>query len=162
DSVEGVQSVSTLAGYSLLSDGTGATYGMNLINLKPWDERDKSDKEIIDILRKRTASIKDAKIEFFTPPPVPGYGNSSGFELLLLDKTGSGDLKKLEQVAADFVKALQQRPEIAHPFSTFDASFPQYLVSVDNAKAAEKSVIVEDALNTLQTYIGSTYATNFI
>ena len=97
--IEGVESVSTLAGYSVLSEGVGASYGMNLISLKKWDEREHSDKEIIEQLNAKSAHIKDAKIEFFTPPPVPGYGNSSGFELRLLDKTGKGDLKSLEKVS---------------------------------------------------------------
>lgn len=160
--IDGVSSVSSLAGYSVLSEGTGATYGMNLISLKTWKERNLSDKAIIDTLKERTKSIRDAKIEYFTPPPVPGYGNSSGFELRLLDKSGKGDIKELERVAANFVKELNKRPEIANAFTTFDASFPQLLVSIDNAKAAQKNVIVADILNTLQVYLGSEYATNFI
>lgn len=159
---EGVQSVSTLAGFSLISDGSGATFGMNLISLKNWKDRKKSDKEIIRILRDNTAHIKDAKIEFFTPPPIPGYGNTSGFELRLLDKTGKGNLKQLEEVSESFVKELNKRPEISNAFTTYDASFPQYLIHIDNAKAAQKGVVVAEALSTLQAYLGSEYATNFI
>lgn len=162
EKTEGVESVSTLAGFSVLSDGSGATYGMNLIGLKNWDARIKSDKEIIEQLKEKTAFIKDAQIEFFTPPPVPGYGNSSGFELRLLDKTRGSDLKKMEKTANDFVAELNKRPEIANVFTTFDASFPQLLVSIDNTKAAQKGVIVSDILETLQTFLGSEYATNFI
>ena len=92
--IEGVASVSTLAGYNFLTDGTGASFGMNLISLESWkDRKGTTDQEIIDELKKQTKSIKDGKIEFFTPPPVPGYGNSSGFELRILDKSGKGDLK---------------------------------------------------------------------
>ncbi len=160
--MEEVESVSTLAGFSILSDGTGATYGMNLIGLKSWGDRELSDKEIIEQLNLKTAHIKDAKIEFFTPPPVPGYGNSSGFELRLLDKTGTTDLKALEETANDFVSELNNRPEIANAFTIFDASFPQYLISIDNDKAAQKGVVVEDILGSLQTFLGSEYATNFI
>lgn len=157
-----VSSVSTLAGFNVLTDGTGASYGMNLISLKKWDERKLSDKEIIELLQKKTENIKDAKIEFFTPPPVPGFGNASGFELRLLDKTGKGDLKKMEQVAIQFADSVNKRKEIANAFTTFDASFPQYMVHIDYEKAAQKGVIVADILNTLQTYLGSEYATNFI
>ena len=159
---EGVQSVSTLAGFSLLSDGSGASFGMNLISLNNWNERKKSDKEIIELLRENTKHIKDAKIEFFTPPPIPGYGNTSGFELRLLDKTRQGNLKQIEEVSSAFVKELNNRPEISNAFTTYDASFPQFLISIDNAKAAQKSVVVADVLNTLQAYLGSEYATNFI
>jgi HAE1 family hydrophobic/amphiphilic exporter-1 len=157
-----VESVSTLAGFNVLTDGTGASYGMNLISLKKWDERKLNDKEIIEILKQKTQHIKDAKIEFFTPPPVPGFGNASGFELRLLDKTGKGDLKNMEQVAIRFADSLNKRKEISNAFTTFDASFPQYMAHIDYEKAAQKGVVVADILNTLQTYLGSEYATNFI
>ena len=160
--IEGVSSVSTLAGFNVLSDGTGASFGMNLISLKKWDERKLSDKEIIDILKQKTAYIKDAKIEFFTPPPIPGFGNASGFELRILDRSGKGNLKQLEEVAVKFSDSLNFRPEVSNAFTTFDASFPQYMVHIESEKAAQKGVIVSDVLNTLQTFLGSEYATNFI
>lgn len=158
----GVASVSSLAGYSVLSEGSGAVYGMNLISLKKWDEREKSDKEIISELQEKTRHINDAKIEFFTPPPVPGYGNSSGFEMRLLDKSGSGDLTKLQKVTDDFVAELNKRPELANVFTTFNARFPQLLLRIDKDKAAQKGITAENAMSTLQTLIGSEYATNFI
>lgn len=162
DSLDAVDNVSSLAGYSLLSEGTGATYGMNLITLKNWDDRAQSDQEVIAELIERTKHIKDGEIEFFTPPPVPGYGNSSGFELRLLDQSGSDDLGALQQVANDLVRALNQRPEINNAFTTFNASFPQYLLHLDMDLAAEKGITAEHAMSTLQTMIGSEYATNFI
>jgi HAE1 family hydrophobic/amphiphilic exporter-1 len=158
-----IASVSTLAGYNFLTDGTGASYGMNLISLKSWKERKGiTDQDIIAELKEKTNHIKDAKIEFFTPPPVPGYGNSSGFELRILDKTGKSDLKKLEEVAANFAAELNKNEAIKNAFSSFDASFPQFLVNIDNAKAAQKGVNIKEVLSTLQTYLGSDYATNFI
>lgn len=160
---QNVASVSTLAGYNFLTDGTGASYGMNLISLKSWKERNGiTDQNIISELKEKTRHIKDAKIEFFTPPPVPGYGNSSGFELRILDKTGKSDLKKLETVATDFANELNKNEAIKNTFSSFDASFPQFMVNIDNAKAAQKGVNINEVLGTLQTYLGSDYATNFI
>lgn len=160
---QNVASVSTLAGYNFLTDGTGASYGMNLISLKSWKERKGiTDQNIISELKEKTRHIKDAKIEFFTPPPVPGYGNSSGFELRILDKTGKSDLKKLETVATDFANELNKNEAIKNTFSSFDASFPQFMVNIDNAKAAQKGVNINEVLGTLQTYLGSDYATNFI
>jgi HAE1 family hydrophobic/amphiphilic exporter-1 len=160
--LEGVNSVSNLAGFSLLSEGTGAVYGMNLISLKNWEQRLASDKDIIRELEEKTRHIKDASIEFFTPPPVPGYGNSSGFEMRLLDKTGSDDLQKMQKVADAFVDELNKRPEIVNAFTTFNVSFPQFLLHIDGDKAAQKGVTAENAMSTLQTLIGSEYATNFI
>ncbi len=157
-----VETVSSLAGFNVLSDGTGASYGMNLISLKKWEDREMTDKEIIELLKKKTSTIRDATIEFFTPPPVPGFGNASGFELRLLDKTGKGDLKLLEKTAKDFAAILNTKEQLSNAFTTFDASFPQYMVKIDYPKAAQKGVVVADILNTLQTYLGSEYATNFI
>ncbi|HMQ00362.1 MAG TPA: efflux RND transporter permease subunit, partial [Cyclobacteriaceae bacterium] len=161
-SMEAVSSVSSLAGFSVLSDGTGSVYGMNLISLKNWADRDLSDKEIIELLKDKTKHIRDADIEFFTPPPVPGYGNSSGFELRLLDRTGTGDLNRLQQVANDFVAELSKRPEISNVFTTFNANFPQYLLKIDEDKAAQRGITADNAMSTLQALIGSEYATNFI
>jgi len=160
--LDGVNSVSSLAGFSVLSDGTGAVYGMNLISLKNWEQRTVSDKELMEILEEKTQHIKDASIEFFTPPPVPGFGNSSGFEMRLLDKTGRGNLQELQTVANNFVEQLNKRPEISNAFSTFNVNFPQFLLHIDTDKAAQKGVTAENAMSTLQTLIGSEYATNFI
>jgi HAE1 family hydrophobic/amphiphilic exporter-1 len=157
-----VNSVSSLSGYSLLSESTGAVYGMNLISLKKWDERDKSDNELIEELISKTSHIRDASIEFFTPPPVPGYGNTGGFELRLLDKTGGNDLEKMQVIAYQFVEALNTRPEIVGAFTTYNARFPQYLIRIDVEKAAQKGITADMAMSTLQTLIGSEYATNFI
>ena len=162
NSMEMVSSVSTLAGFNVLTDGTGANFGMNLISLKNWNERKLTDQQIIELLKEKTSNIRDAKIEFFTPPPVPGYGNASGFELRLLDKTGKGDLKEFERVTNEFVVELNKHEAIANTFTSFDASFPQYMVNIDYTKAAQKNVIVDDILNSLQTFLGSEYATNFI
>lgn len=157
-----VNSVSSLAGYSILSEGTGAVYGMNLISLNSWSSRKLNDKELMAEFLKRTNTIKDANIEFFTPPPIPGYGNSSGFEMRLLDKTGSGNLQKLQSVTNQFVKELNKRPEISNSFTTFNNSFPQFLLHLDVEKAAQKKVTADNAMSTLQSLIGSEYATNFI
>ncbi|CCH54600.1 transporter, hydrophobe/amphiphile efflux-1 (HAE1) family [Fibrisoma limi BUZ 3] len=161
-SLKAVRSVSSLAGINVLSDGTGATYGTCLINLSGWDEREESVDEIIAQLTEKTRHIKDATIEYFPPPAVPGYGNASGFELRLLDKTGRADYKKLETVTNQFIKDLVARPEIENAFTIYDASFPQYMLYVDPDKAAQKGVSVGQAMRTLQTLLGSEYATNFI
>jgi hydrophobic/amphiphilic exporter-1 (mainly G- bacteria), HAE1 family len=160
--IEEVESVSSLAGTNVLSDGTGATYGTCLINLKNWSNRKRSVDEIIKEVGEKTHHLRDAKIEYFPPPAVPGYGNASGYELRLLDKTGSGDFKKMEEVTKQFVKDLTDRPEIKNAFTIYDASFPQYLLRVDQDKATQKGVTIGNAMGALQTFLGSEYATNFI
>ncbi|MFT4093230.1 MAG: efflux RND transporter permease subunit [Niabella sp.] len=160
--IEGVQSVSSLAGYEVLTEGTGANSGTCLINLKNWSDRKKSATEIIDELEERSKDISGATIEFFQPPAVPGYGAAGGFELRLLDKAGSGDYKKMETVSRDFVAALNKRKELSSVFTFYSASFPQYMLQIDNDMAQQKGVTIDNAMNTLSTLIGSNYETNFI
>ena len=160
--LEQVENVSTLGGYSLITESAGASYGMGMINLKPWDKRKESVDEMIAILKEKTSSLSDATIEFFPPPTVPGFGNASGFELRLIDKSGGGNLDRMNDVGGDFIKQLQERPEIENAFTSFDPTFPQYLISVDYEMAAKKDISVANAMNTLQTLIGSYYASNFV
>jgi len=162
EKIEGVQSVSALAGYEILTEGTGANSGTCLINLKNWNDRKHSVQEIIQELEEKTKDIAGANIEFFQPPAVPGYGAAGGFELRLLDKAGTGDYKQMEKVNNDFVRELSRRPELSSVFSFYSASFPQYLLKVDNDLAQQKGVSIENAMNTLSTLIGSNYEISFI
>nr|WP_121272593.1 efflux RND transporter permease subunit [Pedobacter schmidteae] len=162
EGIEDVQSVSSLAGYEILTEGTGANSGTCLINLKSWDERKHSVQEVITELEEKSKDISGATIEFFQPPAVPGYGAAGGFELRLLDKAGTGDFKKMETVSRDFVKELSKRPELSSVFTFYSASFPQYMLKIDNDIAQQKGVTIENAMNTLSTLVGSNYETNFI
>lgn len=160
--LQGVASVASLAGTNILSDGTGASYGTVLINLLPWDQRQHDLATIMEALARRTGEIKEADIELFPPPAVPGYGNASGFELRVLDRTGRGDPSELEGVVHQFIADLKARPEISSAFTIFNANYPQYSVEVDLDKAAQRGITVEAALGALQTLLGSEYASNFI
>jgi HAE1 family hydrophobic/amphiphilic exporter-1 len=160
--MEDIKSVSSMAGYEILSEGTGANAGSCLINLKSWEERKHSTAEIMKELEERAKNIKGATIEFFPPPAVPGYGAAGGFECRLLDKAGSGDFKKMETVSKDFVAELNKRPELSNVFTFYSASFPQYMLKMDSDKAKQKGIKIDDALNNLSTFIGSDYETSFI
>jgi HAE1 family hydrophobic/amphiphilic exporter-1 len=160
--VGAIESFSTLAGFSLLTDGSGASYGTGIITLKPWEKRKETVDELTEIIRSKTSGIKDASIQFFPPPAVPGFGNASGFEFRIQDRSGSGDLQKLAGVANEFAKKLNEVPEIQNTFSSFDPTFPQYMLEVDQEAAAQKGVNVLPAMDNLQTLLGSFYATNFI
>lgn len=159
--IEGFENVTTLAGYSIVTEIAGASYGMGMINLKDWSERDMSVNEFIAELDKRTEDIADADIEVFAPPTVPGFGNTSGFELRLLDKSG-GTIENTDEIAKQFVADLNTAPELKNSFTSFDATFPQYMIHIDYDMAAKKGISVDNAMSTLQTMLGSFYATNFI
>ncbi|NMH27006.1 efflux RND transporter permease subunit [Flavobacterium silvaticum] len=162
EGIDGVQSVSSLAGYEILTEGTGSNSGTCLINCKSWEDRKESVTEIMEDLEKQCKDITGANIEFFQPPAVPGYGAAGGFELRLLDKTGTGDYHRMEQVSNDFVKELKARKELSSVFSFYSASFPQFILKIDNDIAQQKGVSIENAMNTMSTLVGSNYEISFI
>lgn len=157
-----VENVTTLAGYSLLTETAGASYGMGMIGLKPWDERTETVAGIMAELKNKTSHLQDAEIEFFPPPTVPGFGNASGFEFRLLDKTGTANLNQMAAVADSLQKALGRSVVLSAAFTNFDPSFPQYTLHINQELAAAKGVSIDNAMGNLQTLIGSYYATNFI
>lgn len=159
--IDGVENVTTLAGYSVVTEIAGSSYGMAMINLRDWKERNKSVEDFIKELTEKTKGISDAEIEVFAPPTVPGFGNTSGFELRLLDRTG-GTIENMDKITKDFVKKLNEAPELKNSFTSFDATFPQYMINIDYDMAAKKGISVDNAMSTLQTMLGSYYATNFI
>ncbi|HTA61554.1 MAG TPA: efflux RND transporter permease subunit [Bacteroidia bacterium] len=160
--VEGVKSVSSIAGYEVLTEGRGSNAGTCLINLKPWSERKHTVSEIIYELEEKAKAIPGANIEFFDPPAVPGFGAAGGFALQLLDKTNSGDYNQLDRVTRDFMKELGERKELTGLFTFFSANYPQYEITFDNQLAMQKGVTIGNAMNTLSIFVGSTYELGFI
>lgn len=161
-SIPEIEGNSTLAGFSMMTEGIGASFGMSTISLKNWKERKKTANEIITVLEEKTKKIKGAEIQFFPPPAVPGFGNASGFELRVLDKTGSGNLQQTFEVTKKFIKALEDRKEIKNVLTSFNPTYPQYLIEVDQDVAAKKGITVDKAMSNLQNLLGSYYSTNFI
>ncbi len=162
ESVPGVQAVSLVNGFSIIS-GSGSNYGIGFIKLDNWSERKDDSKSVEAIIGKLfgiAATIPDAKILFFQPPSVPGFGVSSGFELKVLDRAG-GDFNELSAVTQSYLQKLMQRPEIMYAQSSFNTEYPQYEIDVDIAKTKEAGISVSAILSTLQGYIGSIYAADF-
>ncbi len=153
---------SMVVGRSIIS-GQGSSYGMLFCDLQPFAERTGDDQDINSVIGKLyavTAQIKDAKIIIFTPPMVPGFSISGGVELKLEDKTG-GDIKDFEQIANQFLAALNQRPEIQFAITSFNTNFPQYQVDVNVARSKQSGIPVSSVLSALQGYIGGFYASDF-
>jgi HAE1 family hydrophobic/amphiphilic exporter-1 len=151
-----------IVGNSLIS-GKGSSYGMLICSLKPFDQRTGKGQDINSVISKlymMTSQIKGAKIIIFTPPMVPGFSISGGFELKLEDKTG-GDIKQFEQNARQFIGALNQRPEIQYALTAFNTNFPQYQVDVNAALCKQSGISVSSVLSALQGYVGGYYASDF-
>ena len=158
-----VESTTGILGFSLIG-GEGNTYASFFVQLKPWDERKGKGMDVnsvIGVIYGRCAlEVKDARVLCFAPPMIPGYSISNGFEFNLQDKTG-GSLDNFYQVAQDFLAELMKRPEISTAATTFNPTFPQYLVDVDVAKCKRAGVSPRDVLSALQGYFGGIYASNF-
>jgi len=156
-----VESVSSLAGYEIMTEGRGSNAGTCLIDLKPWHDRHKNVNEVMEELEERTKDI-GAIIEYFEPPAVPGFGSSGGFSLRLLDKTNGTDYHEFERVNNAFMDALRQRKELTGLFTFYAANYPQYEMIIDNQAAMQKGVSIGKAVENLNILIGSTYEQGFI
>lgn len=152
---------SSVSGYGMIA-GEGASYGQIIIRLKNWKYRKDKSQEVnalIGEIMARTADIKDAQIIPMAPPVITGYGTTNGFELHLQDKTG-GDMNVFYNTALDFLGALNQRPEIALAYTSFNPNFPQYVVDVDAVKCKRAGVSPATVLSTLGGYFGGQYVSN--
>ncbi|WKB83075.1 efflux RND transporter permease subunit [Cellulophaga omnivescoria] len=161
EETEGVASVSSLAGYEIMTEGRGSNAGTCLINLKPWSERHHSVHEIMEELEEETKNL-GAVIEYFEPPAVPGFGSSGGFSMRLLDKTNGTDYHEFEKINNNFMEALGKRKELSGLFTFYAANYPQYKLKIDNKAAMQKGVSIGAAMENLNILIGSTYEQGFI
>ena len=161
EETEGVESVSSLAGYEIMTEGRGSNAGTCLINLKPWSERQHSVHEIMEELEEETKDL-GAVIEYFEPPAVPGFGSSGGFSMRLLDKTNGTDYHEFERINNEFMENLSKREELTGLFTFFSANYPQYDLKINNKIAMQKGVSIGKAMENLNILIGSTYEQGFI
>jgi HAE1 family hydrophobic/amphiphilic exporter-1 len=158
-----MNSVVRVAGSGILSGGAGGSYGSLFMNLKDWDLRKGEEHSLATVINKlfgATAGIKGAKIFFIAPPTLEGFGNTSGFEFQVQDRSG-GDIAHFNEVNNRFLAALNKRPEIQYATSFFNINFPQFEVEVNVAKCKESNISPATVLSTLQGYYGSIYASNF-
>lgn len=159
---EEITSVTSLAGYEILTEGRGSNAGTCLINLKPWADRKLTSKQIIEELEKRGRSISNVKLEFFEPPAVPGFGAAGGFSLCLLDKTNSGDYDAFSEITEKFLADLGKRKELKGIFTFYANNYPQYEIIIDNDVAMQKGVTIADAMDNLSIVVGSTWEQGFV
>ncbi|MGI6243986.1 MAG: efflux RND transporter permease subunit [Prevotella sp.] len=115
---------------------------------------------VLGMIYKQTATIKDAQILAFGPPMIPGFSANNGVSMSLQDKTG-GDLNKFFDIAQDYLKELNKRPEIQNAMTSYNPNYPQYMVDVDVAKCKRSGTSPSAVLSTLQGYYGGLYASNF-
>lgn len=149
-------------GFGFISSN-GSSYGAFMCKLKPWDERTGKGEDLNSVtasIQASVAQIKDASIMIFSPPSIPGFSASGGFEFSLQDRTG-GDLNDFVAAEQQFLAALNQRPEIGYAITSFKNNFPQYMVNIDAAQTKMAGTSPSEVLGALQAYYGGLYASNF-
>lgn len=160
--IHAIQTREMIAGYSFLA-GQGATYGTFIVKLRNWSERsaeESSDNIIRQLYGLTGQAIKDGRVMIFAPPMITGYSATNGFEIKMQDKTG-GDINQFFSVVQGFLAQLNAQPEIQTAYTTFNPTFPQYMIDIDAAKCKQAGISPSSILSTLQGYYGGMYVSNF-
>jgi len=163
DRIDVVKEKMFIVGFSMLSNTKGESKAFAVIKLKDWKERKEDNQKVHAIVGQlfgMTAGINEARILFFAPPTVRGFGSSDGFEMRLQDKS-NGEFSDLMAKSQQFLGALSQRPEIKFAMTSFNTGFPQYEMEVNVEKVKEAGISVSSLFTTLQGYYGSWYASDF-
>lgn len=158
-----IKTYTSISGYSLLSSATGSSYGSFICKLHDWEERNESqsaDAVNATLFAQARELIKDGRVMTFSMPMITGYSISNGFEFNLQDKTG-GSIESFFEVAQEFLTKLNERPEISSAQTSFNPTYPQYIVEIDAAKCKQAGLPPSDVLTALQGYMGGLYASNF-
>ena len=160
--VEALERRGAVTGLNIVANASSSNYAVGFLRMKPYDERGavKKVEEVMGVINQKLSVIKEASVFLFQFPTVQGFGNTSGFEFILQDRTG-GPLDKLGGTAYGMIGALMQRPEIAYAFTTFSTGNPQYMLRLNESKAKQLGVSVSEVLKTLQVYYGSSFASDF-
>ncbi len=157
-----VEKVISVDGLNLFSGSMSSSAASIFVKLKKSGERGAVNNinEIIGQTQGMLSQDKRANFLVINTPTVDGFGNTSGMELVLQDRT-NGELQNLGNISYGMMGALMQRPEVAVAFTTFDVTYPQFEVLVDEVKSAQLGVNVSDVLGVMQGYYGSIQASDF-
>jgi HAE1 family hydrophobic/amphiphilic exporter-1 len=159
----GVQYVSSVVGYNMLSQANTTYNAFFFITLKDWEERKLPEEQYAAIkkhINKELSKISSGIAMVFPPPAIPGVGTSGGVSFILEDRAGK-DVAFLAENVQKFIKAASERPELTGIFTTFIPSVPQMFVEVDQDKVIKQGVKLTDVYQTLQYYMGSGFINYF-
>jgi len=163
-STHGVRSALGLAGFNIMNTLNFPNSAMMFVGLEDWEERKDPGLKASEIARewnKKFYAIPGARVFAFGPPPLPGYGNVSGFTLQLQDRSG-GTVEQLAGYVNQLKLAASKRPEIGRISTTFNPATPQVKVDLDREKARVLGVPVDSVFQTLQAYLSGLYVNDFV
>lgn len=151
-----------VSGVSLLTGANGGSYGLGIVSLDEWTQREKTASQIqTELMAATNGTLKEGIATFFVPPAVPGFGVSNGFEIQLQDRSGSDDINKFYEVSQEFIGKLFQQPEIKYARTAFDVNFPQYKFDINVDKCKLAGVNISEVIGALQAYYGSMFVSDF-
>ena len=158
---DNVQSVTSVAGFSILSGNQSPNSGLIFIRLKDWSQRKMTAGQITTRLNEQLYyEINSAQVYTFGPPSIPGLGPGSGFTIMIQDKGGNTP-GYLADYTDRFIAAARQRPEIATISTTFQADEPQKAISIDNEKVLKAGISLDELHSQISSYLGGMYVNNF-
>ena len=163
-STPGVRSALGLAGFNILTNLNFPNAAMMFVGLDPWEERQTPELQARAIGKqwmRQFAAIPGARALAFGPPPLPGYGNVSGFTMQLQDRSG-GPVENLATYVRQLQAEVAKRPEIASVNTSFNAATPQVKVDLDREKARALGVPVDSVFQALQAYLSGLYVNDFV
>jgi len=158
---EEVEFITAAAGYSMLSGSMSSNAAFVFCSLEDWSERDKTAREVVQLLNKDLhSSVNEAQAFAFGPPAIPGLGSGSGFTLMLQDRAGNTP-DYLAAQAMKFIRNVMERPEIGSVFTTFRATVPQRYMDINKDKVLKAGVSLDDIYNTVGAFLGGSYVNDF-
>jgi HAE1 family hydrophobic/amphiphilic exporter-1 len=158
---EGVQSYTTIVGFSLLSNISQSYAGFYFVQLAPWHERGARTADVIMAeLNARLRALPAGVAFAFAPPAIPGVGSAGGFDVMLQDRSGR-DVSYLAENAQRFIEAANKRPELRGVVTVFRPAVPQLFADVNAEKTFKLGVSTQDVYTTLQALLGSAYVNQF-
>ncbi len=162
DEEESVKSAIFVSGFDLIAGAMSPSAGLIFVTLEDLEERGKVKdiRAIMGGVNRKLSSISEGMFFSIQPPTVPGFGNVGGLEVVLQDRT-AGSLDEFGAVANEYIGSLMARPEIAFAFTPFSTAYPQYELQVDEVKASQLGVEVDDLLRVMQTFYGSFQVSDF-
>ncbi|MBZ5858219.1 efflux RND transporter permease subunit [Flavihumibacter profundi] len=159
--VEGIESYTLINGFNILSNTVAPNTATVFVQLKKWDERSRTDKEIIREVNAITnREITDATVIAVGPPPIPGLGNASGFTLQLQDRAGNSP-QFLSEQSQRFIAAARQRPEIGNIYTLYRSNVPQKSIEVDKEKVEKLGLQLSDVNSSISAMLGGVFVNNF-
>ncbi|HEV8062191.1 MAG TPA: multidrug efflux RND transporter permease subunit, partial [Gemmataceae bacterium] len=160
----GVVHTTGVAGQSILLTSNSSNFGSMFVVLDAFDNRKKPElhaNEIMLRLREEFGKeIREAAVNVFSAPPVPGIGVASGFKLMVEDRGAQG-MQNLQTQTDRLIDKIRKERGFIMVSTQFRADTPMLYMDIDRSKVRSLGISIDDVNQALQVYLGSLYVNNF-